>query len=326
MTTRQLTVEEILNGTGLGRTQSVGHMSVIPLIDAEDAQDDTFAPPDFNASTRDYGAVNVENLNDKPTIVPTGTGWVTDQYAQDHATPSAKLMGPKQKDTVNQACCIQETQGGLIKSEKVDFVVLPTSIRVQAVASRNEQNYSRLWPHLRKLRKDMSCRGQGNIPAGNLADVLKTFEKELDEFVAEFELVPKQVGAVVVIGDRVVGVERAPTEEFWQRLWSPLIRVCYGTLAIQVKQRGRPIHRVGLDVKKKTLDGIQAALDKANEKIEKSTQKCIRNVNKVKLTVAGKADGQLDDYKVVTVANAELSGQVVAKSRAKIPYASLCVS
>lgn len=321
MTTRQLTVEEILNGTGLGRVQSVGHMSVIPLIDAGDAQDDAFAPPDFNASTRDYGTVDVENRSDQMTIVPTGTGWVTDQYAQDHATPSAKLMRPKQKETIRQACCIQETQGGLIKSEQVDFVVLPTSVRVQAVASRSAQDYSRLWPHLRKLKQDMRCPG-----AGNLADVLKRFEKEMDEFVAEFELVPRQVGAVVVIGDRVVGVERAPTETFWQRLWSPLIRVCYGTLAIQMKQRRRPIHRVSLDVKEKTLDGIQKALKNANTAVEKETQRCVRETNKIKLTVANKADGQLNDYKVVTVANPQISGQVVAKSRSKIPYASLCTA
>ena len=122
-----------------------------------------------------------------------------------------------------KSCCIQETQGGLIKSGKVDFVVLPTSVRVKAVASRNKDDYSRLWPHLRSFRDKIGFSG-----AGNLADVLKRFEKELDEFVAEFELVPKQVGAVVVIGDRVAGVERAPTEAFWQRIWEPLIRVCYG--------------------------------------------------------------------------------------------------
>lgn len=321
MTTRQLTVEEILNGTGLGRVQSVGHMSVIPLTDAGNAQDDTFAPPDFNASTSNYGVVDVENRNNQPTIVPTGTGWVTDQYAQDHATPSAKLMKSKERTSMQKSCCIQETQGGLIRNGKVDFVVLPTSVRVQALASRNQNDYSRLWPHLRSFRDKMGYGG-----AGNLADVLKRFEKELDEFVAEFELVPKQVGAVVAIGDRVAGIERAPTEEFWQKVWEPLIRVCYGTLALQVRGARRPIHRIDLDVKEKSLDGIREALDKANAKVEKSSQKCIRETNKVKLAVASSADGQMDEYKVITVANKQMSGQIVGKSRGEISYASICTA
>lgn len=321
MTTRQLTVEEILNGTGLGRIQSVGHMSVIPLVDEGDAQDDTFAPPYFNASTRGYGSVGVENRSDRPTIVPTGTGWVTDQHAQDHATPGAKLMKPKERVTINQACCIQETQGGLIRSEQVNFVVLPAPVRVQAVASRNKEDYSRLWPHLRNLRKSMGYSG-----VGNLVDVLKHFEKELDEFVAEFELVPKQVGAVIIIGDRVVGIERAPTTAFWYKMWEPLIRVCYGSLAIQVRLKNRPVHRVALDVKEKSLIGIQRAISSANVKIEKARDKCIEKTKSLKLTAASAADGQMDKYKVITVASPQLSGQLVAKSRTKIPYASLCTS
>lgn len=322
MTTRQITVEEILNGTGLGRIQSAGHMSVIPLIDEGDAQDDIFAPPDFNASTSDYGVVNVENRNtEQPTIVPTGAGWVTSQHAQDHATPGAKLMAPKEHARINQACCIQETQGGLIRSEQVDFVVLPAPVRAQAVASRNKNEFSRLWPHLRSMRQSMGYTG-----AGNLADILRKFEKELDEFVAEFELVPKQVGAVVVIADRVVGVERAPTEQFWQKLWSPLIRVCYGSLAIQARHARRPLKRIDLEVKEKSLDGIRDALKRADKKIENAKMRCIKKTAKVELQAAPAADNSFKDYRVVTVASPQLSGQVIGKSRKKISYASLCTA
>ncbi len=93
-----------------------------------------------------------------------------------------------------------------------------------------------------------------------------------------------------------------------------------------MKQRKRPIHRISLDVKEKSLDGIRKALNTANAAVEKETQRCVRETNKIKLAVAEKADGQLGDYKVVTVANSQISGQVVAKSRAKIPYASLCTA
>ena len=39
---------------------------------------------------------------------------------------------------------------------------------------------------------------------------------ELDEFVAEFECVPRQIGAIILVDDQVVGVERAPSHAYWQ--------------------------------------------------------------------------------------------------------------
>jgi hypothetical protein len=56
----------------------------------------------------------------------------------------------------------------------------------------------------------------------------------LDEFVAEFECVPRQIGAIILVDDQVVGVERAPSHAYWQSVWPCLIRECYGSLAIRV--------------------------------------------------------------------------------------------
>lgn len=325
MPTRHLTVEEILNGTGLGRMQSAGHMSVIPILDDGDAQDDTFAPPDFNASTNSYGTVDVENRDqERPTIVPGGAGWVTEEHAQDHATPSTKLIKAGGRDVIKQACCIQESQGGLISHSQMDFVVLPVPIRVQALATRKEENYSRLWPAIRSFKTAIGTSG-----SGNLVDILKRFEKELDEFVAQFELVPNQIGAVIMIGDTVVGVERAPTIEFWKRMWEPLIRVCYGSLALKAARKlgnALPAHRVGLNVKHKSLAGIKSALGEANAEVKGVTDATVRAIGATELQAAADADQKLGGYKVVTVGSPQLSGQLVAKSSAKIPYASLFAS
>jgi hypothetical protein len=233
-------------------------------------------------------------------------------------------MKPAGRESINTACCVQETQGGLIGKEKMDFIVLPASIRIQAVASRHQTEYSRLWPHIRKLRDDLGYRG-----VGNLVDVLKRFEGELDQFVAEFELVPNQIGAVILIGDNIVGVERAPTVEFWTRLWVPLVRVCYGALALKARMKlgnQLPAHRTGLDVRTKSLDGIREALNEAKAKVEGITEAAVRGVSSTLLTAADQADDELLGYKVVTVASPQLSGQLVAKSRSKVSYASLCAS
>ena len=72
--------------------------------------------------------------------------------------------------------------------------------------------------------------------AGHLEFFLKQFRKELDEFVAEFECVPRQIGAIILVDDQVVGIERAPSHAYWQSVWPCLIRECYGSLAIRVAQ------------------------------------------------------------------------------------------
>lgn len=323
MTTRQLTVEEILNGTGLGRMQSVGHMSVIPILDDGDAQDDTFAPPDFSVNNHNYGSVDVQNEGDGPTILPTGSGWVTRQAAQDHAVPSAALIKKGERKHIDTAACIEESQGGYMRDAK-ELLIIPAQMRPQALATRAQKSYGKLWPVIREMNKEL-----GVTAHGHLAYFLKHFEKELDEFVAEFELVPGQVGAVVLIGDNIVGIERAPTVDFWTKLWHPLIRVCYGALALKAnKQLGNrlPAHRQGLDVRSKTLDGIREALNEAQAKVEGITEAAVRAVGSTLLSAADKADQEMLGYKVVTVASPQLSGQLVAKSRTKIPYASLCAS
>lgn len=326
-----LTVEEILKGTRFGRTQSVGHMEVIPILD-DGGADDTFAPPDFGVSNHNYGEVDVTNESqDRPTILPTGTGWVTQQRAQDHAVPSAKLIKPGESKHINTAMCIEETQGGYIQGAK-DFLVLPASLRAKALSTRNDVGYSRLWDAIGTFNNDLGVSRGG----GHLVRFLKEYETQLDEFVAEFELVPDQLGAVILIGGKVVGVERAPNVPFWERLWVPLVRVCYGSLAIKA---GRMLGdtpsatRTMLNVKEKSLAGIRLALRDATAKAEGLIEAAFNEVRSTPLLYAGAAEGKLDGAELFTVANTRLAGQIVLHSGESLKhsgeslkYVSLCAA
>jgi len=324
-----LTVEEILNGTRLGRTQTVGYMSVVPIIDDDDVQDNDFDPPDFDVTTSHYGSVNLRNRGDGITIAPTGAGWVTKEHAQDHAIASAALV--KKTKTIDTAMCIESSQGGYIRDqEKVQMLVLPAALRSVALSLRREKSYSKLWNAIEGFNSKM---GAGH--RGHLTDFLKQFEKQLDEFVAEFELVPHQIGAVILIGDRVVGIERAPNVAYWNNVWIPLIRVCYGSLAMHIDTmvkrgeargiNGPPMFRVPLKTKVKSLAGIQRALKSATKEIKKLTEKTVETLSTTPLLYADKAEGSLEGAKLFTVANSNLAGQIVTKSKA-ISYASLCAA
>jgi len=314
-----LTIEQILRGTEVGGRQSVGQMEVIPIV-GEDNSD--FAPPDFRASTRSYGTVNVRNDADRPSIVPPGAGWVVDQAAQDHAVCSGALMASNSSRKLEKACCVQETQGGLIRESQGNMIILPATLRSPALGVRHESEYSRLWNLIRAFKESVGLNG-----AGNLVDFIKAFKKQLDEFVAEFELVPRQVGAIVLVGGKVVGVERAPSVSFWEKLWEPLIRVCYGSLAVQVAQGNAlpPSTRTALTVGNKSLEGLQAALQEATERDQEITDKVVTETQALQLQESEQPDEKMGSFTLRTVASRLLSGQIVCDED-ELRYASLCMS
>ena len=131
--TTNFTIEDILSGTTTGRMQSVGQMQVIPIFGEDD---DTFAPPEVEVNTTDYGTVNLRNDSDRPTIVPPGAGWVVKQAAQDHAIGSGALMKAGERKTINTAMCIQSSQGGYIRGDKHPMLILPVALRAPALAKR----------------------------------------------------------------------------------------------------------------------------------------------------------------------------------------------
>ena len=318
-----LTVEDILSGTSHGRMQSVGHMGVIPILD-DGAQDESFAPPDVDINTSHYGTVHVRNRSsEQPTIVPTGAGWVVQQAAQDHAIPGAKFVGPGKEEKIDTAMCIQEGQGGYIRSANHEMLVLPAPLRAVALSKRKERSYSKLWEDIGVFNGTF-----GERPRGHLEYFLKTFGKELDQFVAQFELMPRQVGAVILLDGQVVGVERAPNTSFWERIWHPLIRVCYGALAIRARQKlgGRPPrHREALHVGVKSLAGIARAIASARTATSRRTTVFLDEVKREKFSVSP-ADDVMGRYKLLTVANPQLAGQVVIRGVSAPSYVSLCAS
>ncbi|MCU0355810.1 MAG: hypothetical protein MUD08_19075, partial [Cytophagales bacterium] len=70
---------------------------------------------------------------------------------------------------------------------------------------------------------------------GRLRYFLNHFKPQLDQFVAEFEYVKDQVGAIVMLEGRIVGIEIAPSHQYWQEIWMPLLRECYGSLVLEYR-------------------------------------------------------------------------------------------
>ncbi|NUU24020.1 MAG: hypothetical protein HOV68_21340, partial [Streptomycetaceae bacterium] len=242
----QATVADLLSGARPGRVQSVGRMQVLPLLAGDAPTADLGDPAGLAISTDAYGTLVFRNTRTGPTLVPSHLAVMVSQAAQDHAMPRATLIDAGAELRYDAAMCIQETQGGLISSGRHRLAVLPPALREAACELPAQPGYNRLWPAVSRFNESASVGG-----SANLVRFMKHFATELDQFVAEFEPVDDQIGAVVLLDGEIVGVERAPSTAYWDALWEPLIRFCYGAEAVRREAAGTPVGlgtRVPLDL------------------------------------------------------------------------------
>jgi len=313
-----MNIEKILDRTSLGRIQSAGHMQLIPILGDDDA---SFAPPVLQVGTCRYGSVMLKNDADRPTIVPPGAGWVVQQKAQDHAIGGGALLRAGQDRLIETALCIQQAQGGCISPAKHAMLILPAALRAKALAMRHVSDFRKHWSDITEFNRALGI----SNPGGHLEFFLKTFQRELDQFVAEFEIVPSQIGAIVLLGGKLVGIERAPSAAYWQVVWEPLVRVSYGSLAIQVAKSGATSVRDALSVQERSLVGIRKALRVAETREAESVDALLSVVRPIALECANDGEERIGSIAMSTVTSPRLAGQIVTVGDA-VRFASICVA
>lgn len=222
---------DFLNDLTLGTAQKSGPMTVIPLL-GEDITKDlaTFSEIKFE-KVETYGEMVFSNNSDKPFILPAGYAIMTKQLAQDHALVYSTILPGNKKTIIETACCIQQTQCGYIDGKGIKhFNFIPTEIRKGSVLNHTNGslNFSRLWPLISSFQKKLVKDEMGNL--------ILFFNKYMDKLLsynAEFECVAGQRGAIILFNNEIVGIEIAPTQEYWKTIWNPLIRDSYGSTILR---------------------------------------------------------------------------------------------
>jgi hypothetical protein len=221
---------------GVGPVQQSGPMSVLPLFGPE--RDGYFAAPLSGLKlegVRGYGNVELHNPSPKGVaIVPLHMGYIQDR-AQNHALCRSALLGAGQKLLFEDACCVQQSQGGYLESREQWFFVLPLALREEALRLRGQKSYGKLWPAIARLNERM-----GLEQRGHLEQVICRQRPVLTQFQSRFELLPGQTGALFFLGDRLVGVETAPGAAYFAEVWMPLVCFCYGVAALQLEGSNPP--------------------------------------------------------------------------------------
>lgn len=317
---KSIRVADVLHGCTPGRIQSVGYMQVIPLV--SDLSDTRFVSPveaEAEVFTTSYGTLGFRNRSDSLLIVPCHAGYVVKQAAQDHAMAHAGVVRSSGERSFDTAMCIQQSQGGLIRRGAYQMLILPYALRETALAMRKEKSFNKLWDAISVFNREMGVQA-----VGHLDFFLKQFRKELDEFVAEFECVSGQIGAIILVDDQVVGIERAPSHAYWQSVWPCLIRECYGSLAIRVAQlKGQrpeaPASRNPVpDVS--SLDELESVIAEIASQEDERAKTTVRELLEEPLTLL--RDESIAGLSIETVQPGRFTGQVIRDGE-RIVYASM---
>lgn len=269
-----------------GLPQSVGNMIMLPILsDAPitSVSDDML----FNISNdSDYSNLTLNNKSDLPVVIPQGSAFINKQSAQDRTVLSADVIDAKSSKTVNVGC-IQQNQGGHNVTGTTSENFIPASLREKAIKKRSSGSYSVIWKDIEDYNRNLGISNRAH-----LHDFYDKYQKELDEFVAQFEPVEKQVGAIILINTEVVGIEIFPNYGSWLKVWRQLIRDSYNAEAVRLAKNGisfKPIIDVDQvsdieSLKQETNKVIQQGLALIMDKVEPMLDVEITNIGSNKAT------------------------------------------
>ncbi len=223
---------------GVGEVQSDEEMTVVPLVG--DSLGDVASPESLRFQrTTSYGSMKYDNQDrNRPAIVPANM-MVRGKNAQDHAMSGSGVVLAASEKLFNNACCIESSQGGYFREgQTVEEDILPAGLRKALLdpATRSQNQYDKLWGRIRTWLSGL--RRVRSSDRAHLRDFFDqpNYKEALEDFAAAFEPVEGQIGALILFNGIPVGLEIMPSAEHWSAYWKWLIRGCYGSQLIKLKE------------------------------------------------------------------------------------------
>ncbi|MEW2354350.1 DUF6569 family protein [Spirillospora sp. NPDC029432] len=244
-----------LAGHRLGTPQRAGALTMVPVTGPPYPG---IAPPRTALKlTRvaGYGRLELSNAAaGGVAIVPLHIGYVQDA-AQNHALCRSAFLAPGQSLMFEDACCVQQSQGGYLAERDQWFFVLPLELRARALELRGVHDYAKLWNDITALN-----RGCGLPARGHLEQILSRRRPVLTQFQNRLELQPGQLGALFFVAGRFAGLEIAPDPAYFAEVWTALVAFAYGVPAWRAEPA--PPAAPPAPYEAGDLAGLRAALDR----------------------------------------------------------------
>jgi hypothetical protein len=295
---------------------------MVPLLG--DSVGDHFVPPLTGmklARVAGYGKVEMECFKradgEGIGIVPLHIGYIQDG-AQNHALCRSGLLAGGQKRMFEDACCVQQSQGGYLEGREQWFFVLPLALRHTALGMRGTVSYGKLWPAITKLNEVF---GKGS--RGHLDEIVCRERAWLTQWNGRLERVPGQIGALFLFDGKLVGVELAPNPAYFAEVWPALVCFCYGVEAMRrevvdgIKPEALPPYTAT------DLPSLRAQIDQRRDRMTAEVSGQLQAVPRGKLQL--EEEERLLDVILSTAQNDQFSGQIVER-RGTTVYASIAAT
>ncbi|WP_067468461.1 ARPP-1 family domain-containing protein [Actinomadura macra] len=300
-----------LAGHRLGTPQQAGALTMVPISGPAHPG---FAPPRSGLKlSRVVGYGQVELTNGAPSgvaIVPLHIGYIQDR-AQNHALCRSAFLAPGQTLRFDDACCVQESQGGYLAGGEQWFFVLPTELRDRALELRGVHGYNKLWGDIAELNVRY-----GLARRGHLEQILSRKRPVLTQFQSRLELQPGQVGALFLIAGRFAGLEIAPDPAYFAEMWTALVCFAYGAAA----WRAEPAPTAPIPYEAADLAELRGALDR--DRSARLAEVAGWLADAPAGAVSLQEEDRYLDLRLSTVTGPHLAGQIVT-DRDRTVYASL---
>lgn len=300
----------------LGQPQRSGPLTMVPLLGADARGDFALPRSELRISkVEGYGNLELEVPHGKGVaIVPLHIGYIQNA-AQNHATCRATFIGAGQKVMLQDACCVQAGQGGYLTGGEQWFFILPLELRHQALALRGRADFRKLWDAIAKLNKRYELPSQGH-----LEHLVCRQRFYLTQFVSRLEQVPGQRGALFLIGNRLAGVELAPTADYFAEVFGALVCFCYGPAAMQIETASRYRARKSPALMADSLPALRQALVDRRQRALLELRAAIAATPKERFKRT--QEETYADLHLSTVTGKNFAGQLVERNHELI-YASI---
>ncbi|WP_433469748.1 ARPP-1 family domain-containing protein [Spirillospora sp. CA-128828] len=304
-----------LAGHRLGTPQQAGALTMVPI--SGPAHPGFVAPRTGLKLSRVVGYGQVELTNGAGSgvaIVPLHIGYIQDR-AQNHALCRSAFLAAGQTLRFDDACCVQESQGGYLTERDQWFFVLPVELRARALELRGVTGYSKLWGDI----ADLNAR-YGLPRRGHLEQILSRKRPVLTQFRSRLEPQPGQVGALFFVAGRFAGLEIAPDPGYFAEMWTALVCFAYGVAAWHAEPAAEPAPAGPVPFEADGLAGLRGALerDRSARLAEIGGWLAAAPAGPVELT----EEDRYLDLRLSTVTGPHLAGQIVTDGGRTV-YASL---
>ena len=317
----ELTVLDNLTGArgGLpnlsaGAPQRSGALTVVPLLGPDPAP--RVAPPSVGArlaAVHAYGDASLKNDSGALGIAPLHLGYIQ-HGAQNHALCRAALIPAGKTVRFDDACCVQAAQGGFLEGKAQWFFLLPWELRAEALALRGKKGYGKLWDAIGRFNSAYGLKSRGHLD-----ELLVKQRGRLAPLQSRFERLDGQIGALFFLGERLVGVEIAPSAAYFAEIWPALVCFVYGPAAWKTERSEKSPDALPFEAE--DLAELSVALRASRRERDRNlTESLASGVNQraPKPTVEERREG----FALATVEGAKFAGQTV-ECGGRVVYASL---